>query len=268
MHVSPPFVLDPQYQAVADGKEPYTNKDRGKHLGCLGCLLFTLVGICPFLTLFVLTQLVQSWEDWAELASTGEQVQGTVTEKRIDSSGDSDAYYLTYCFEYIPADGDPRTECNTTTVGGRLYGGSELGGPIGVWYAPGDPSINQLNAPTIFVPVCLTIGVFGGIFFVGRWMYHTIRNGFKGLRIEKRLSGPGAQRIYGTITNISGEDDDGTYRVHLSYTFRTPDGRTLIVSTTIVRDDLNPANNPPGRLPVVGTPVVVVYADDTAFRAL
>jgi hypothetical protein len=261
-------VLDPRYQAVAEGKERYTNKDRGDQRGCLGCLIISLVLVCPILSVFVVTQLMQTWADWAELSATAQEVQGTVRDRRIDDSGDSSAYFLTYCFDATPPNGAPQEYCKEQAVGGRVYHDAERGAPISVWYAASDPTIHQISPPNIWVPIVLSILVVAGIFFGFRWLLHAIGRVRHGMSFQKRLSAPDAQLLRGTITAISGEDDEGTYRVKLTYAFRTPTGRTLSVSPQFVRDDLAPTSEQPQKLPPVGTPVVVIYADDTTFHVL
>jgi hypothetical protein len=82
------------------------------------------------------------------------------------------------------------------------------------------------------------------------------------LRKLRRLETEG-HLLEGQVTHCSGVTHKSNYEVKLSYCFYTPDERPLRDKTSRIRHDLYLT-----ALPQPGTPVAVLYLDDTNFRVL
>lgn len=262
-----PFVLDPKYQPVADGREPYTFKERKAQQGCMGGFIVLLVVslLCTFG--FITSLLVTTWSEWSQLSSSGLQIQGTVIEKTIDDNGDSTTYSVIYRFTHIPPDGDPRDFSDSDTVDSQFYDEAEIGGPVTIWYATSDPTVSQIGAPNIWFVLFLTIVLGGGGLLVNGALIGGIINLRRTLQKGHRLAAPGALLVRGTITSIKGEVDDDSFKVTVEYAFQSPTtALTLSGSKLMTRDDLMREDG--HHLPPVGTSVVVAYADDRMFEML
>jgi hypothetical protein len=224
--------------------------------------LFILVGVLA--SVVMIGASVVQWKEWAALRGSGVQTQGTIIERYVDTSGDSNSYHIRYTFQHTPANGDPRTYSNEDQVDYADYTRSEQGMPIDILYTPDDPAISTLDV-NLSPPWMLTgfaaiwIPGFLGIplFVVG----HLSRKQSTMKRLRQ-----GSRKLMGEVLECRQNiDSDNDCFIKLIYRFTSPESGQIIEGNhERERDDLRDAS----KLPALGTPVVVLYRDDKTFQVL
>jgi hypothetical protein len=264
MCAAEPFLLNPDNRALLEGRVSYKHlakDDSEKKMGFLA--LFIVVGIIA--STFMIGYAISEWSTWAALRNGGVQTQGTITGRHIDTSGDSDSYHVEYTYQHTPANGDPRAYSGSDKVDYSVYAGAEQGRSIVVLYTPDDPTVSTLDIglspPWLITGFSLVwIPGFLGIplFVMGMFMRQS--------GIARRLR-QGSRKLMGEILYCARDIDDGDCHIKLTYRFQSPQSGQILESThQQQRDDLIDVEA--AKLPSAGTPVVVLYRDDTTFRVL
>ena len=218
-----PFVLCPKNRNVALGIASYRPNIHSLRLVmCNHTVLWklSLLSIL-FISLFTfygfISMLMQEWR----LNQAGIITGAVVKDKSIYSSGDSTRYYVTYQFNHIPPNGDPRSYSNTHHMSENDYREFEKGMKIDIVYDPQDPAISDLYPVSSDwvpgVPALIFIGFFLAFYFFAF---------FKGYRRERQLARYG-QLLHGTLIEIEGYYSDIGYQVVAHYTFVSPTGRVI-----------------------------------------
>jgi hypothetical protein len=263
MRAGEPFLLNPDNRALMEGRVSYKHLAKDGHEGSMGFLyLFILVGIIA--SVFLIGMAVVEWKEWAILRNAGVETQGTIVERYVDTSGDSNSYHVRYTFEHTPANGDPRTYSNEDQVDYAAYQRAEQGRAIAVLYTPADPNLSTLDmnmSPPWMLTGFSAIWIPG---FLGAPIFIVSKlSNQKGTMNRLRQ---GSRKLLGEVLECRQRvDSDNDCFVTLSYRFQSPEsGQILEGKHERERDDLRDAS----KLPASGTPVVVLYRDDKTFQVL
>jgi hypothetical protein len=263
MHPEKPFLLNPDNRALMEGRVSYKHLAKDGNEGSTGFLyLFILVGIIA--SIFLIGYAISEWGKWAALRGSGVQTQGTIIERYVDTSGDSNSYHIRYTFQHTPANGDPRTYSDDDQVDYADYTRSEQGMPIDILYTPDDPAISTLDvnlSPPWMITGFSAIWIPG---FLGAPIFILSKlSNQKGTMNRLRQ---GSRKLMGEVLECRQNiDSDNDCFIQLIYRFTSPESGHIIEGHhERERDDLRDAS----KLPALGTPVVVLYRDDQTFQVL
>ncbi len=247
-----PFLLNPKNAAVVTRQKPYGS---GKFVWFM--LLFSL----PFLLVgcIALGFLLRDVGATQALIN-GDDTQATITQLRIENSGDDPSYFVAYRFE-APFNGTSRSFESSHSIDQASYRSLSEGASVAVRYDPANPEVSKLSALVNWNNVLMQLAfavmfsLFGGlalIFFVIRpW------------RLTKALRARG-QMLPGQIINASAEKDgDGDWNLEVKYYFVSPYGVGITKTQSAIRNDLRNTAPPPAN-----TPIVVMFADERNFTLL
>ncbi len=261
MDTPEPFVLNPDNRPLLDEGAPTSALASNRNEEMIGATyLILVIGVLLSALMTVLTVL--DWIDWAALRDAGVPTEATITERRIDDSGESTAYYVSYTYAHTPADGDPRTYHSEERVNSDTYDSAEQGRRVAALYTPEAPervTIDiRLEPPWIqIVGMLFSAGIF--IVVPVLIIIHDRRH----TQVAQRLR-ESSSMLPGEVVTCTGNAADDDYHVRLTYRFQSPaSGKTLQQAQRLQRDDLDDE-----RLPAPETPVVVLYRDDTTFQVL
>jgi hypothetical protein len=263
MRVGEPFLLHPDNRALMEGRVSYKHlakDDREKTTRLLALIiLFSII-----VALFLIGWTITEWQNWGALRDSGVRTQGVIADRRIDTSGDGTSYHVRYTYQHIPpyGDGAPQTFIHERQVSRSFYEHAEQGMPIDVVYTPDDPTVSTLDvglSPPWQITLFSSLGIpaFLGIpiFLRHRLARHN--------DIARRLR-QGSRKLLGEVVSCQKDLDDDICVVTLHYRFTSPQSNQMLDDTHVCqRDDLSGA-----RMPAPGTPVIVLYRDDTTFRVL
>jgi hypothetical protein len=256
-----PFVLNPDNRPLLDEGAPTSALASNSNPTMIQVMYFVLI-LGVLFTGLMLAVAVSEWTTWAALRDAGVSTEATITGRSIDDSGESTAYYVSYTYAHTPADGDPRTYQSEERVNSDTYDSAEQGRRVAALYIPDDPervTIDVRLEPPWFSVVgagfflILFIIVPGGGIFIER--RHT--------QVAQRLR-ESSSMLPGEVVKCTGSAADDDYHVRLTYRFQSPaSGKTLQQAQRLQRDDMGDES-----LPAPGTPVIVLYRDDTTFQVL
>lgn len=254
--ISDIFLLNPAHKNFLLGKSRKLEAASGFAGGCLTLFMvpFVLVGIGVIIFAAV------EWNKIMQINRSSVTAQAEVIDRRNGTDSDGDDYYkVTYRF-YV----QDRAFRNERNVNASQYKEMTRGSRVPIVYARADPTIsylqgeNQSSTPLFatFFGVCWNGFVF---LLIGGALVNSRRN--------KRLEREGAL-LKGTVVEASGyEDSDNDYNVKLKYAFRTPNGKEIVRQESHTRNDMK-SGKTRERLPLAGTQVAVLFADDTCFKVM
>jgi hypothetical protein len=261
MRAVEPFLLNPSNRALLEGRVSYKHLAKDEREQTTRSLTLIIL-LSIIVSIFLIALAVTEWQHWATLRDSGVRTQGIIADRRIDSTSDGTSYHVRYTYQHTPADGDPRTITHERQVSRSFYEQAEPGRAIVVIYTPDDPTVSTLDAglsPPWLVTLFSIVGIplFLGIPLVTR--NRLVRQNDIGRRLRQ-----GSRKLIGEVLVCQKELDEDTCVVTLHYRFTSPQSNQMLDGThTCKRDDLTNA-----RLPTRGTPVIVLYRDDTTFRVL
>lgn len=197
---------------------------------------------------------LQLWNH-QQLETVGKVATGRITDG-YSRTGDSNSYHLTV--EYIVAGQTYSFEQEVSRI---FYNDADvyIGARLNVRYLPNTPSIAEIETQGInltdrgsYLIGLIVVAVFLLIFAL--WVVLAdARN--------RRYSNNG-QFITGQIIKARGWYYRGSYNLSITYNALSPTGATLKKKETVRRRDLR------GWVPPIGTPVIVRYIHDRAFRLM
>jgi hypothetical protein len=134
--------------------------------------------------------------------------------------------------------------------------------PIDVVYTPDDPTVSTLDvglSPPWQITLFSSLGIPA---FLGIPIFLRHRLARQN-DIARRLR-EGSSKLLGEVVTCQKDLDDDVCTVTLSYRFTSPESGQVLDDTQVCkRNDLTSA-----RMPTPGTPVIVLYRNDSTFRVL
>jgi hypothetical protein len=256
-----PFVLNPDNRPLLEEGAPTSALASSSNRTMIQVMSFVLI-LGVLFTGLMLAVAASEWTTWAALRDSGVQTEATITGRHIDDSGDNTSYYVSYTYQHIPADGDPRTYHHEERVNSATYDSAEQGRRVAALYTPDDPE-------RVTIDVRLEqpwFGVVGAGFFLvlfiavpGAGIFMERRHA----QIAQRLR-ESSSMLPGEVVKCTGNAADDDYYVRLTYRFQSPtSGKTIQHAQRLQRNDMGDDS-----LPAPGTPVVVLYRDDKTFQVL
>ncbi|HVO42961.1 MAG TPA: DUF3592 domain-containing protein [Aggregatilineales bacterium] len=221
------------------------------------------IGAVVAFLVFMLATLGLNWITDTRVASAGRLTRGTVIARRT-VSGKSTTYYLTFQYQARGTDNEPHRYQVEQTVSPAIYASRTEGAEVTIKVLPDDPATARLAGPdddgyyrnnnllglVILVPV--TIGL-------------TIVQ-LRPIVIDRALARDG-RVVQGKLLSRSGRMIKGKnryFQVSVAYTFTSPTtGLAITGKQNATRNDLR--DKP---LPELGTPVAVLYVNDSRFKIL
>lgn len=204
---------------------------------------------------FTLATAFNEWNRVTTLEQSGIRVKAIVSDHRT-VSGKSTSYYLTYRFSV--RNQQYQREQN---VGSGTYNRFPPGAPITISYLASDPSISMLagdaedNSDLVSFTIIFALVDVGGLIMAGYLGVRSLR--------YRRLSRDG-KLLRGEVLACTGlRGYKGAYTVSLRYAFRDPGGQNVEKLVKTVRNDLKKKG-----LPRPGTPVAVMYVDESLYEVL
>lgn len=244
------FLLHPEHRNFVLGKSTYLGRTNVVGVGCLFIFfgLFLCVG-----TLFLGLSLRDTYE-WFMISRQGVSNSAQYIDRRISSGDDSDSYFVSFKYRHNGIEYSREQRVNWD-----IYNRAEIGGRTDIVYVPSNPQFAKVagtNSPPtamlLFVLVWNAI-VYTIIFFVLRQYFRMKflkRNG-------KLLQGQ-------IIRSTQSTDTDGDLSLKIEYAFYVAESKNRITKTeSAQRNDLK--GKP---LPVLGTPVVVLYYNEQRYMLL
>jgi hypothetical protein len=139
-----------------------------------------------------------------------------------------------------------------------------IGTHVPIVYARTNPTISYLQGEDQrSLPLFLTLF---GVCWNG-FIFLFIGGAVDTWRTNKRLMREGVL-LKGTVVEARGHmDSDNDYNVKLKYAFHTPNGREIVKQESQIRNDMKHGKKRE-RLPLAGTQVAVLYADDTCCKVM
>jgi hypothetical protein len=261
MCAAEPFVLNPDNRPLLEEGAPPSALASNRNDEMIGGTYLILV-IGVLLSGIMAVLAVLDWMDWGALRDSGVQTEATITGRRIDTSGEGTAYYVSYTYQHIPADGDPRTYHSEERVNSGTYDDAEQGRRVAALYTPADPEHVTIDV-RLEPPWIQTVGMLFsvGLFIVVPLLI--ISHDRRRAQVEQRLR-QSSSMLPGEVVTCTGNAADDDYHVRLTYRFQsTHSGKTIQKAQRLQRNDMNDAS-----LPAPGTPVIVLYRDDQTFQVL
>lgn len=242
-----PFLLNPSNAPLVEQERERRARRRktGRWTFLAGAVLLLLMAV-------MWGVLVPYWARWFSYWQDGVSIQGVVEER---SQPAENVYRLRVRYplneiEYVAEQRVTRAEFE------RLVEGS----PVTVIVRPDDPAEPWLRArsPEGWLRNWLTALVAALTLLALLLMLSAIRRRRRALRIEAPAI------LTGQLIACEGVmDEDGDYKVRVSFRFRSPSGQTLTGQARQIRNDLRSRPLPP-----VGAPVAVYYRHDRSYRLL
>lgn len=258
MHGTQPFVLNLGNAKVVTGEVRYT--ELGDY-AYIFIIIVTLMLALPA-NYFLIRTTLHTWEQWGYLEQTGVETRATVVSWYERSSDNRSTYYVTYRFQYVPPDGDPRWQTGESLIDAASYRRLEQGMRIAVYYVPTNPTISRV-ASEMHSPMNNTVGVVLLLVFTNGAALFALIMGTMCWRRDRHLARNG-RRLVGELQGCKGDlDSDNDLRVTVEYTFQSPTSKVIHDQSSAYRNDLQ--GQP---LPEAGTPVWVLYADDHTYKLL
>ncbi len=242
-----PFLLNPSNAPLVEQERERRARRRkvGRWTFVAGAVLLLVVAV-------LWGVLVPFWVRWFDYERNGVSVPGTV-ERRVQA-GDND-YRLRYRYTVNNADYEAEQRV-TREEFDRLAEGT----PVTVIVLPDDPASPWLaaNTPEGWLRNWLTALVAALTLLALLLMLSAILRRRRALRIEAPAI------LTGQLLACEGvEDDDGDFKVRVSFRFRSPSGQTLTGQARQIRNDLRTRPLPPA-----GAPVAIYYRHDRSYRML
>jgi hypothetical protein len=261
MHTTAPFVFNPDNRPLLEAGAPPSALVSNRNAELIGATYMILV-IGMLLSSLMTVLAILDWMDWAALRDSGTQTDATIIGRRIDNSGESTAYYVSYTYVHTPADGDPRTYRNEERVNRATYDAAEQGQQVAAIYTPDEPARVTIDVH-LEPPWPGLVGIAWSVGFFVVPAVAIIIVARRNMQITERLR-ESSSSIHGEVFACTGTGDDDDYYVRLTYRFQSPtSGKLIQKSQRLQRDDLSDDD-----LPAPGTPVVVLYRDDQTFQVL
>jgi hypothetical protein len=263
MRVGEPFLLNPDNRALMEGRVSYKHLAKDERERTARSLTL-IIPLSVIVGIFLIALTVTEWQNWSMLRDSGVRTQGIIADRRIDTSGDGTSYHIQYTYQHIPpySDGAPHTFIHERQVSRSFYEHVEQGMPIDVVYAPDDPTISTLDVG-LSPPWQITLfSIVGVPAFLGIPIFLRHRLARQN-DIARRLR-EGSSKLLGEVVTCQKDLDDDVCTVTLSYRFTSPESGQVLDDTQVCkRNDLTSA-----RMPTPGTPVIVLYRNDSTFRVL
>ena len=242
-----PFLLNPSNAPLVEQERERRARRRktGRWTFVAGALLLLWVAV-------IWGALVPYWVRWFEYERDGVNVPGVVEERLQPGEND---YRVRY--RYTVGDSDYMGEQRVTRA---EYDRLAEGVPVTVIVLPDKPADAWLvaNTPEGWLRNWLTALVAALTGLALSLLLLAITRRRRAMRIEAPAI------LTGQLIACEGAvDDDGDYKVRVSFRFRSPSGQTLTGQARQIRNDLRTRPLPP-----VGAPVAVYYRNDRSYRML
>jgi hypothetical protein len=209
--------------------------------------------------IFLLILGINSWR-WWQFTMNGVITEAKVVEREIDHSGDSDSYYVTYAYSARLPDQSRQSFTNYDSVSYSDYQRYEPGTYLLIRYLKHEPanSTSKWHQGWIWQ---LIVGYGIALFLL--WLVcfrlpRSYRNRVRTILTQGKV-------LLGRVLTIVGEeDDDGNYKIKLTYEFTAPTtGRLHRIVFAETCNDLKRKT-----LPAPDTPVAVMYLTEADFFLL
>lgn len=191
--------------------------------------------------------------EWVQLSTRGQAVQGVVTGHRTKSKGS--VYYVRYQYD-MQIDGRALRMRDEDQVPYDVYQRLDDGAQVTVRYLPDAPQVSRLEW-TSAPPLLKMAYVAGAALAAGFLVLSAIRKG-RELRLLQREGLLLQGQVLGTYVSHSSRRRS----LNIAYEFTTPDQQTLSDEDYSRRSDL--LDNPPAP----GTPVAVLYISPKLYQIL
>ncbi len=184
-----------------------------------------------FFLVTAVTLIIKDQQTYALLSQEGQTVQGVVTQRDVDDSGDT-ADYLIYYRYTAPLQGVPHVYEQKQAVRYDLYASLRVGAAVPVVYAASRAEVSRLkddfHAPEVW-PTLLMGGM--GLLFVGIGLF-MLAGAVAGLQDYFRLKRHGQEAFAVVFDRWEERDSDGDALYQVAYAFRAfmPDGSLRLVT--------------------------------------
>lgn len=242
-----PFLLNPSNAPLVEQERERRARRRkvGRWTFAAGALLLLVVAV-------LWGVLVPFWARWFDYERNGVNVPGVVEER---AQPEDDLYQVRFRYTVNGVD-YTATQRVTRDEFDRLSEGM----PVTAIVLPGKPAEPWLaaNTPEGWLRNWLTALVAALTLLALLLMLSAILRRRRAMRIEAPAI------LTGQLLACEGvEDDDGDFKVRVSFRFRAPSGQTLTGQARQIRNDLRARPLPP-----VGAPVAIYYRHDRSYRML
>ncbi|MCC7451225.1 MAG: DUF3592 domain-containing protein [Anaerolineae bacterium] len=250
------FVLNPAHRDFVLGRSRSLHAPLILGMGGCGVLFIT-----PFVLagLIMLGLSVHKWSNTIRLNTGGVTVQGQIVSLDVDYDSDGNSYYATYRFSPLDT---RQSYTHRESISGGYYGKLSEGERVNVTYLRADPTLSRLADDA---GSSMTQNILLSVFTIvwNLLIFGLVIGSIMAYRRSKRLEREG-RLIKGTVVSCKGSSDsDGDYTIKLKYRFCSPTGRDVSKQESHIRNDLK------GVLPPApGTPVAVLYADDSCYQVI
>jgi hypothetical protein len=242
-----PFLLNPSNAPLVEQERERRARRRkvGRWTFVAGAALLLVVAV-------LWGVLVPFWARWFDYERNGVNVPGVV-EERVQP--EDNFYQVRYRYtvngvDYTATQRVTRDEFDRLSEGAPVTVIALPGKPAEPWLAANTPEGRLRNWLTALVAALTLLALL--------LMLSAILRRRRALRIEAPAI------LTGQLLACEGaEDDDGDFKVRVSFRFRSPSGQTLTGQARQIRNDLRARPLPP-----VGAPVAIYYRHDRSYRML
>jgi hypothetical protein len=264
------FLLRPEHADRAIGRSQLWTALRKE------VLVFLFLAMLGAMMLLIGWQGIEPLLQSAQVQNTGALVQATVTRQRIAATGGRGQ--VSYLLAYRFTTGDGQTVDIEQTVSRPTFERYGQGDTVPVKYLPEQPERaalangardGSLDSGNVLVALTGGIGfviVLAAMVFLGGYLWREEQFFTRGRLLMGHVLSCRA-RLETIADDLEVEVTDppeaGRYMLTLSYTFRTPAGKTVKSSAQYQRNDLRGCP-----LPTFGQPVAVLYLDDKRHKVL
>lgn len=215
---------------------------------------------CVLVLAFISAIAIPKTVAFVSLSTEGTKTSAIITDRYTRVSRSKNSTRTTYyaVFRFRASDG--RMYTHTQVVSRETYFRLRPDMEVPVVYIPGNPAFAELGGDYLdrsdVRNAMLAWGVLVLVFLP--IMFFALLNFRKTLRLQRH-----GRILSGTLERATSRISKGNLSLTVIGRFKTPDGKTLNVQDTATRNDLKPK-----AVILHGTPVAVVYVNETCYRLL
>jgi hypothetical protein len=243
----PLFLFEPRNRPFVDGAiSTYYRITYGLVAGIIVFGGILIAGIVILFFAFQEAQLI------SELEKNGVTIQATVNNRTIEDNDGGNTYKLRYSYQVKGI-----TYQNTQEVTEKAYNQSPLNSQVSIRYLPNNPANARIMGMDVIQWGTLFVGV--AFFLIG---FVTLGLGIYFYRRSRRRERLGCV-VFGELTSVREENDEGTIYLHAHYLFINP--RNEVVAGSCKRSN---SQFKKYGLPPIGTAIAILYLGDHDYELI